>query len=124
MECSFTTGYLTQTGRKDTNTFMFTIPNMEIRNIFLTQIMEYFKKTVSENGEALEKFCNALKMEIRSGRTKFEQLSEKDHQYSGYLCKKQMKENFYHGFYLEFLDFSRTGVCHQIKNRVMDTVIF
>lgn len=45
----FTTGYLTQTGRKDTNTFMFTIPNMEIRNIFLTQIMEYFKKTVSEN---------------------------------------------------------------------------
>ena len=48
----FTTGYLTQTGRKDTNTFMFTIPNMEIRNIFLTQIMEYFKKTVSENGDA------------------------------------------------------------------------
>lgn len=64
MECSFTTGYLTQTGRKDANTFMLTIPNMEIRNIFLTQIMEYFKKTVSENGEALEKFCNALKMEI------------------------------------------------------------
>ena len=54
----FTTGYLTQTGRKDTNTFMFTIPNMEIRNIFLTQIMEYFKKTVSENGEALEvRYC-------------------------------------------------------------------
>ena len=50
----FTTGYLTQTGRKDANTFMLTIPNMEIRNIFLTQIMEYFKKTVSENGEALE----------------------------------------------------------------------
>ena len=38
----FTTGYLTQTGRKDANTFMLTIPNMEIRNIFLTQIMEYF----------------------------------------------------------------------------------
>ena len=35
----FTTGYLTQTGRKDANTFMLTIPNMEIRNIFLTQIM-------------------------------------------------------------------------------------
>ena len=42
----FTTGYLTQTERKDANTFMLTIPNMEIRNIFLTQIMEYFKKTV------------------------------------------------------------------------------
>ena len=72
----FTTGYLTQTGRKDANTFMLTIPNMEIRNIFLTQIMEYFKKTVSENGEALEK------------------LSEKDHQYSGYLCKKTDEREF------------------------------
>lgn len=62
----FTTGYLTQTGRKDTNTFMFTIPNMEIRNIFLTQIMEYFKKTVSENGEALEvRYC-ILQKEMQS----------------------------------------------------------
>ena len=62
----FTTGYLTQTGRKDANTFMLTIPNMEIRNIFLTQIMEYFKKIVSENGEALEvRYC-ILQKEMQS----------------------------------------------------------
>ena len=56
----FTTGYLTQLGKTDTNTFQLAIPNMEIRKIFTTQIMAYFKKNVSENGEALEKFCNAL----------------------------------------------------------------
>ena len=62
----FTTGYLTQTGRKDANTFMFTVPNMEICNIFLTQIMEYFKKIVSENGEALEvRYC-ILQKEMQS----------------------------------------------------------
>lgn len=75
----FTTGYLTQTGRKDTNTFMFTIPNMEIRNIFLTQIMEYFKKTVSENGEALEvRYC-ILQKEMQSNGS---QINEKQIQKS------------------------------------------
>lgn len=70
----FTTGYLTQTERKDTNTFMLTIPNMEIRNIFLTQIMEYFKKTVSENGEALEvRYC-ILQKEMQSNGS---QINEK-----------------------------------------------
>ena len=57
----FTTGYLTQLGKTDTNTFQLAIPNMEIRKIFTTQIMAYFKKNVSENREALEKYCNALK---------------------------------------------------------------
>lgn len=75
----FTTGYLTQTGRKDANTFMLTIPNMEIRNIFLTQIMEYFKKTVSENGEALEIRCCILQKEMQSNGS---QINEKQIQKS------------------------------------------
>ena len=57
----FTTGYLTQTGRKDANTFMFTVPNMEICNIFLTQIMDYFKvrycilqKEMQSNGSQIK----------------------------------------------------------------------
>lgn len=75
----FTTGYLTQTGRKDANTFMLTIPNMEIRNIFLTQIMEYFKKIVSENGEALEvRYC-ILQKEMQSNGS---QINEKQIQKS------------------------------------------
>ena len=75
----FTTGYLTQTGRKDANTFMLTIPNMEIRNIFLTQIMEYFKKTVSENGEALEVWYCILQKEMQSNDS---QINEKQIQKS------------------------------------------
>lgn len=104
----FTTGYLTQTGRKDANTFMLTIPNMEIRNIFLTQIMEYFKKTVSENGEALEKFCNALK----DGDSKVVEQSlnnylKKTISIWDTFVKKQMKENFYHGILLGILGFQQ-----------------
>ena len=58
---------------------MLTIPNMEIRNIFLTQIMEYFKKTVSENGEALEvRYC-ILQKEVQSNGS---QINEKQIQKS------------------------------------------
>ena len=104
----FTTGYLTQTERKDANTFMLTIPNMEIRNIFLTQIMEYFKKTVSENGEALEKFCNALK----DGNSEVVEQSLNNYlkrtiSIRDTFVKKQMKENFYHGILLGILGFQQ-----------------
>lgn len=104
----FTTGYLTQTGRKDANTFMLTIPNMEIRNIFLTQIMEYFKKTVSENGEALEKFCNALK----DGNSEVVEQSLNNYlkrtiSIRDTFVKKKMKENFYHGILLGILGFQQ-----------------
>ena len=36
------------------------IPNLEIRDIFETQIMEFFKENVQEDGEMLNRFCDAL----------------------------------------------------------------
>ena len=42
----FTTGYLTQRGRATGDTFQLVIPNMEIRKIYTTQIMEYFKENI------------------------------------------------------------------------------
>lgn len=41
--------------------FPLAIPNVEIRKIFTTQIMEYFKENVPKNGEMLKEFCLALK---------------------------------------------------------------
>ena len=38
----FTTGYLTQKGKPDRNTFQLAIPNMEIREIFTEQIMDCY----------------------------------------------------------------------------------
>lgn len=36
------------------------IPNLEIRDIFVTQIMELFQENVREDGETLNRFCDAL----------------------------------------------------------------
>ena len=42
------TGYLTQRGRVDTKRYKLAIPNLAIRDIFQTQIMEYFKESVKK----------------------------------------------------------------------------
>ena len=56
----FMIGYLTQRGRADGNVFQLAIPNIEIRNIFTTQIMECFKENVEKDGVALNAFCDEL----------------------------------------------------------------
>ncbi len=48
----FTTGYLTQRGKPEGNRFQLAIPNMEIRNIFTAQIMDFFKENVPKNGDS------------------------------------------------------------------------
>ena len=70
--------------------------------------MEYFKKTVSENGEALEKFCNALK----DGNSEVVEQSLNNYlkrtiSIRNTFVKKQMKENFYHGILLGILGFQQ-----------------
>lgn len=56
----FATGYLTQRGKPDGNRMQLAIPNMEIRNIFTSQIMNMFRKEAGRDGELLSAFCDAL----------------------------------------------------------------
>ncbi|MDO5423733.1 MAG: AAA family ATPase [Eubacteriales bacterium] len=102
----FTTGYLTQRGKPEGDRFRLAIPNMEIRKIFTTQIMEFFKENVPKNGEALKEFCDALingnaeGVEKRLGEYLKRTISIRDT-----FVKKQMKENFFHGILLGILGF-------------------
>ena len=102
----FTTGYLTKRGRANGDEIQLAIPNMEIRKIFTTQIMEYFKERIQENGMMLKEFCEAL----QSGNAE-----EVEKLFGAYLkktisirdtfVKRQLKENFYHGILLGILGF-------------------
>ena len=56
----FTTGYFTKHGSADGRKIRLAIPNREIRDIFATQIMSWFKETVARDGETLANFCQAL----------------------------------------------------------------
>lgn len=105
----FTTGYLTQRGKPEGNRFQLAIPNMEIRNIFTTQIMDFFKENVPKNRAALNEFCKALKNGDAEGVEK--QLTEylrRTISIRDTFVKKQMKENFFHGILLGILSFGDT----------------
>lgn len=105
----FTTGYLTQKGKPEDNRFQLAIPNMEIRNIFTTQIMDFFKENVPKNRAALNEFCKALKNGDAEGVEK--QLTEylrRTISIRDTFVKKQMKENFFHGILLSILSFGDT----------------
>ncbi|MFR8563638.1 MAG: AAA family ATPase [Blautia sp.] len=100
----FMTGYLTQRGRIDAKRYKLAIPNLEIRDIFQTQIMEYFKESVAKDGDTLSRFCDALK---RGEETKVEEIFEsylkKTISIRDTFVKKASKENFYHGILLGIL---------------------
>lgn len=100
----FTTGYLTQAGALDAQMYKLKIPNLEIRDIFQTQIMEYFKESVKKDGDALSRFCDALK---NGEKTKVEEIFEsylkKTISIRDTFVRKASKENFYHGILLGIL---------------------
>lgn len=102
----FTTGYLTQRGKPEGDCFQLAIPNMEIRNIFTKQIMEFFKETVQSSGETLNRFCNALQHgDAESVEKCLGEYLQKTISIRDVFVKDQRKENFYHGILLGILGF-------------------
>ena len=102
----FTTGYLTQRGKQEGRVYQLVIPNQEIRDIFKSQIMDWFKEKVKEDGKALQEFCQALEQGDAAG------VEEKLTAYLGKtisirdsFARKGRKENFYHGLLLGLLGF-------------------
>ena len=100
----FTTGYLTQRGRQEGNEISLVIPNVEIRNIFTSQIMDFFKEQVKGDGHTLNRFCDALERGD-AGKVEqcFNEYLKKTISIRDTFVKRPMKENFYHGILLGIL---------------------
>ena len=100
----FMTGYLTYHGKPENNRFCLAIPNLEIRNIFTTQIMEYFRKNVQADVKTLKSFCDALEQgDAEPVEEILQQYLKKTISIRDTFVQKQMKENFYHGILLGIL---------------------
>ena len=100
----FMTGYLTYHGKPENNRFCLAIPNLEIRNIFTTQIMEYFRKNVQADGKTLKSFCDALEQgDAETVEEILQQYLKKTISIRDTFVQKQMKENIYHGILLGIL---------------------
>ena len=102
----FTTGYLTKQGVTDDGKVRLSIPNREIKNLFIKKIREWFSDTTANDGKTLEQFCNAF---VEKNTEKIEEL------FGDYLWNtisirdtavaKDKKENFYHGILLGLLGY-------------------
>jgi hypothetical protein len=100
----FTTGYLTQRGRAEGRQMKLAIPNLEIRDIYVTQIMEFFKENVRKDGDTLKRFCNALQNEdVKNVEKIFTEYLRRTISIRDTAIKKEMKENFYHGVLIRIL---------------------
>ena len=99
----FTTGYLTQQGQEGKK-YRLTIPNNEIRELFISQIREWFRDVSRKDGETLDQFCEAFP---EQNPEKIEEI------FSDYLWNtisirdtaSSKKENFYHGILLGLLGY-------------------
>ena len=90
----FTTGYLTQRGKAEGRHMKLAIPNLEIRDIYVTQIMEFFKENVREDGEMLNRFCDALQDEDAENVEKiFTEYLRKTISIRDTAVRTEMKEN-------------------------------
>lgn len=102
----FTTGYLTKQGVTDDGKVCLSIPNHEIKNLFIKKIREWFSDTTANDGKTLEQFCNAFvdrdteKIEELFGDYLWNTISIRDT-----AVAKDKKENFYHGILLGLLGY-------------------
>ncbi len=80
------------------------IPNLAVRDIFVRQIMESFKENVREDGDTLNRFCDALQNgNAESVEKIFTEYLRKTISIRDTAVKTDMKENFYHGILLGIL---------------------
>ncbi|MCD8353685.1 MAG: ATP-binding protein [Clostridiales bacterium] len=100
----FTTGYLTQRGMNENGEYELTIPNQEIRSIFIDKIDEWFSDKISADTEGLRGLLDAIEtgdpVEIQEylNDCMADSISFLD---GGTLEKR---ENFYHGMLLGMLN--------------------
>ena len=108
----FTTGYLTQRGKAEGRLMKLAIPNLEIRDIYVTQIMEFFKESVREDGDMLNRFCDALKDgDVEKVEKIFTEYLRKTISIRDTAVRTEFKENYYHGVLIGILGVkSRWGI--------------
>ncbi len=100
----YTTGYLTQREKAEGRRMKLAIPNLAVRDIFVTQIIEFFKENVREDGDMLNSFCDALQNGNAEDVEKvFTEYLRKTISIRDTAARTEMKENFYHGVLLGIL---------------------
>lgn len=99
----YATGYLTGR-RSEDNIYTLWIPNREVRQIYEEDILKWFDNRVRRDTESATKFYNAcLNGEPAEMNKVLNKLLRKSVSVRDTFTRKDLKENFYHGFILGLL---------------------
>ena len=100
----FTTGYLTQAGRTQEGFYKLKIPNREVREVFVLQIQEWFKKTFVRDDKPMQAFCQAFQTgDAEAIQKHLNLVLSKMISIMDTKARDDQKENFYHGLLLGLL---------------------
>ena len=100
----FTTGYLTQTGEVERGVYKLVIPNREVREVFILQIQEWFKKTFVRDDKSMRAFCQASQTgDAEAIQKHLNLILSKMISVMDTKARDEQKENFYHGLLLGLL---------------------
>lgn len=100
----FTTGYLTHAGQTPEGAYKLKIPNREVREVFILQIQEWFKKTIVRDEKPTQALCQAFqKGDAETIRRYINTILGRMISIMDANARDGQKENFYHGLLLGLL---------------------
>ena len=100
----YTTGYLTQAGETEDGRYKLVIPNREVREVFILQIQEWFKKTFVRDDKPMRAFCQASQTgDAEAIQKHLNLILSKMISVMDTKARDEQKENFYHGLLLGLL---------------------
>ena len=100
----FTTGYLTKDGETDDGRLRLVIPNHEVREVFILQIQEWFRKTFVRDDKPMRDFCQAFQTgDVETIQKHLNLVMTRMISILDTKARDDQKENFYHGLLLGLL---------------------
>lgn len=100
----FVTGYLTKRGKPEDGGYWLAIPNKEIRQIFVSQIKEWFQEEARKDAPKLDAFCKAFpERDVAAIEEQLNSYLMRTISIRDTCAPRERKENFYHGILLGLL---------------------
>ena len=100
----FTTGYLTKDSETDDGKLKLVIPNREVREVFILQIQEWFRKTFVRDDKPMRDFCQAFQTgDAETIQKHLNLVMTRMISILDTKARDDQKENFYHGLLLGLL---------------------
>lgn len=100
----YATGYLTVSERPKGDMFRLVIPNQEIRQIYVKQIMEWIQEEAAKDTPRLDRLCAAFEAgDAKGAEESFGAFLTRTISIRDSWAPKGRKENFYHGVLLGLL---------------------